>query len=99
MQIYQEIIENEARASDLIVTDKDLRVMTKGNGVGPFYETFKAGFKSYLKGDWSSAKRKFEECFTLQPDDGPTHNLYEFLKENDFIAPEEWQGFRTLTEK
>jgi len=97
--VYQEYIENEGRTADLIDTDKDLRVMCRSNGVGPFYEIFQVAFKAYLKGDWSTTKRKLEECLTLRPEDGPTNTLYEYLKENDFIAPEEWEGYRNLTEK
>ena len=98
-EIYRKIIEEEGKASALFETDKDLKAMTSGNGKGPFYELFKAGFQAYLSGDWSAAKRKLEECLNLRPDDGPTHTIYEVLKENDFITPEEWKGYRELTEK
>lgn len=99
LAIQQEYIDNEGRTADLLDTDKDLRVMVKDNGVGPFYETFQIAFKAYLKGDWSTTKRKLEECLTMRPGDGPSTNLYEFLRDNDFIAPEEWAGYRILTEK
>ena len=98
-EIICEFLENEGRTTNLLETDKDLKVMLKGNGVGPFYEIFQVAFKAYLRGDWATSKRKFEECLTFRPDDGPTTTIYEFLRDNDFIAPEEWNGYRNLTEK
>jgi len=91
-------IDGKERASELFESDKDLLQMIPPT-TGPFYDTFRAGFNSYIGGDWSTAKRKFEECLNINPEDGPTKTLYSVLKENDFIAPEEWKGFRELTEK
>lgn len=96
--IKARIINGGSRAYTLFETDKDLYAMTKEDNE-TFNDLFKAGFKGYLDGDWSLSKRKFEECLNLKPDDGPTNTLYEVLKENDFIAPEEWKGYRVLTEK
>jgi len=48
-------------------------------------------------GPWQ--KKKFEECLALKNDDGPTRNLMAFLAESDFISPEDWKGFRILTDK
>ena len=60
---------------------------------------FQEGFECYVKGDWLTAKKRFEECLEIKENDGPTRNLYNFLQGYDFIAPEDWNGYRTLTEK
>ena len=31
--------------------------------------------------------------------DGPSCTLLDFMKEHDFKAPEDWQGYRQLSEK
>ena len=41
----------------------------------------------------------FEEALNMKKDDGPTMSLLEVLKESNYIAPEEWDGYRALTEK
>ena len=35
----------------------------------------------------------------MKTDDGPSMTLLEFMKESSFKSPEDWNGYRSLTEK
>jgi len=96
-EFYQNLIKSES-VSDLIQEDYELAHMFRNQNI-EFDARFKAGFNSYIGGDWSDAKRKFEACLAINDLDGPTNTLYNFLRDQDFICPEEWQGYHVLTEK
>jgi len=89
---------SEGSAALLLESDKDLTYMLQ-NRNPEFYENFNSGFESYINGEWPTAKKKLIRCLEIIPHDGPTQNLISYLEEHDFIAPEEWQGYRVLTEK
>jgi len=94
---YQNLAKSEG-VSDLLQEDYELSHMFRNHSI-EFEARFKAGFNSYIGGDWSDAKRKFESCLQINSEDGPTNTLYNFLRDQDFICPEEWQGYHVLTEK
>ena len=60
---------------------------------------FNFGLDCYLNGKWKRAKKFFDKAFLLVEDDGPCEVLYNFIKENNFQAPDDWKGFRCLNEK
>lgn len=35
----------------------------------------------------------------MKKDDGPSMTLLEVMKEYNYTAPDDWKGFRSLTEK
>jgi hypothetical protein len=53
--------------------------------------------QAYIVGAWSAARHYLHQVLTLQPDDGPTHVLLDYMKEYD--APVDWAGYRVLSEK
>lgn len=64
-----------------------------------FNKVFKFGVDTYIQGDWKTARRVFERCFSLRSDDGPTKTLYNFMKSFGFEKPSNWNRCRELTEK
>jgi class 3 adenylate cyclase len=63
-----------------------------------FRKTFHEGIDFYIKGEWESAKAKFERCVNLSknngPPDGPSSFLLKFMEETNFVAPGDWEGYR-----
>jgi class 3 adenylate cyclase len=64
-----------------------------------FYEKFREGFNNYISGNWEKAYKLFKDAIFLDPNDGPTKTLMNFIKKNNKKAPENWKGFRELTSK
>jgi len=75
------------------------RQMLRNTRPSIFNLFFKHGFNAYLNGNWQLAAKKFEECLSFYDSDGPTKTLLNFIKENNFKAPQNWKGFRALTSK
>lgn len=55
--------------------------------------------EAYERGEWKMAKNYFEKILAVNPTDGPTNNIYSFMKGYSFIPPRTWNGVRYLTEK
>jgi class 3 adenylate cyclase len=61
-----------------------------------FYDKFSEGFKHYIEGNWNSANKYFKDAYYLDPSDGPTKTLLNFIKSHNKVAPEDWKGHRAL---
>ena len=63
-----------------------------------FYKEFFLGFKAYEEGDWEKAKQLLNQTSITIPNvlDGPSQVLLEFMEEYDWVAPNNWQGFREV---
>jgi len=64
-----------------------------------FAETFNSGLDDYFVGKWKDAKEKILLGLEMKPNDGPSLTLLNFMEGLAFEAPENWKGFRELTEK
>jgi hypothetical protein len=65
-----------------------------------FFNIFNKGFKYYIKGKWVRAKAEFCVLEKIKgTPDYPTRTLMNFMEKRGFQAPEDWKGFRVLTEK
>jgi len=53
----------------------------------------------YLDGRWKEAGQILDECLREYPDDGPGLCLMNVLRKRNYQAPEDWKGYRELTEK
>lgn len=90
--------KDEYDISDLFVDDEDLFAM-RSSASPDFYKNFEEGLQLYTDGDWRRAAVVFAEGLNIKNDDGPTLTLLGFMEEHNFEAPENWRGFRELTEK
>lgn len=71
-----------------------------------FLSRFRDGFRAYQSGDWPAAKGILLECNAARRSlvgeplgDGPSTTLLEFMAKHAFTAPENWRGYRELTDK
>lgn len=60
---------------------------------------FAAAFNDYSLGRWNSAKIIFEDCIAMKHNDGPSLTLLNFMKNTNYKCPQNWAGYRELTEK
>ena len=61
-------------------------------------KTYEDAFHAYVKGDWVSAKTGFEKVLDIKSDDKPTQNLYDFMGQTNYVAPEGWKGYKFFNE-
>lgn len=59
-----------------------------------FLRLQKNGIDLYLNGSWQAAARVFDIIFQDFGDDVPTRAIYNFMKDSDFLAPENWKNYR-----
>lgn len=103
-QLIKENTISNATNSELIKsngffdTDKDLLLLCQ-NASNPFRNTFSEAFEYYIKGDWVLAKERLEEGLKEREEDGPTQTLLSVMREFGGRPPEDWKGFRVLTDK
>ena len=61
---------------------------------------FEDAFDEYIEGDWVKARDKLLQVEAVKGSiDYPTRNLIAFMGENNYRAPDDWEGCRALTEK
>ena len=53
--------------------------------------------QAYIVGAWSPARYYFRKVLAIQPDDGPTLALLQYMQE--FDAPLDWKGYRGIALK
>mmetsp|Transcript_3356 Transcript_3356/g.3959 ORF Transcript_3356/g.3959 Transcript_3356/m.3959 type:complete len:579 (+) Transcript_3356:944-2680(+) len=62
-----------------------------------FYEQYNSGFKDYIDGRWEDAREKLELMESIRGSpDGPSLSLLRVMKEHNFKAPADWDGWRDL---
>ena len=64
-----------------------------------FYSNFEEGLNHYIYGDWEEASNFLYRALYLDNSDGPTKTILEYIKKNEYKAPENWDGYRVLTSK
>lgn len=64
-----------------------------------FNRKFNEAYKKYISGDWATAEDLFSQCLKMNPNDGPTITLKNYIEELNGTPPQKWAGFRELTEK
>ena len=104
-RVHERIIRNQFRedafggkitVSELFKTDKELQMMRAGIPAG-WLEVYKAGFDSYLEGNWDKAKESLEQAHQLKPDK-TTKLLLAYMSSEDLKPPSDWQGHKFLHE-
>ncbi|KAH7650097.1 membrane associated adenylyl cyclase with 6 transmembrane regions and an adenylyl cyclase domain [Cryptosporidium bovis] len=93
----------DERSFSKLFTDNNIKNMRRHIFDG-FNRRFNKGLKHYLAGNWHASKFILEK---LQEDcekkwkrkDGPTETILDFMKKNNFIKPDYWEGYRIWDEK
>lgn len=77
---------------------EDIEKLQKGLPDG-FFAEFKKGCDAYFAGKWDEARTQLQHVLTVKPEDGPSVTLLEVIENGGGTAPEDWSGYRALTEK
>lgn len=96
---YNDVIYNKYNIwDDFLSSEEHFKIIMKKYSEAFFAET-KCGFDDYINGDWESAKFHFEkakESLNSESKNEPSfENLLKFMGQNNFKAPETWEGYRT----
>jgi class 3 adenylate cyclase len=93
------LLEEIGNITNIILAKKSFQELLNTRIPKKFYRVFKKGMKYYIGGKWDKATDYFNECLSIYPNDEPTKVLLKYLKEHDYEAPSNWQGYRSLTSK
>ena len=89
----------EIHVEDVLDHDKAMKMLLKNFNIS-FHEMFKEAMECYLSGDWIKSIDKFEKAIAIKgDDDGPSKAILNFVMKTGGVKPEDWKGFRELTEK
>ncbi|EGR34031.1 hypothetical protein IMG5_026670 [Ichthyophthirius multifiliis] len=105
----KKIIKNQIQVHNLFLKDNDFLIMRQ-TYTQEFFNYFHQGINNYLDGYWKDAKIKFEEAQLIlnkeyeyiQKDkliDGPINTLDKYMKNFNYQSPDNWKGYRELSEK
>ena len=83
---------------DLYSRDKDFKELRRHYD-RVFTKKFNEAYKKYILGDWATAEDLFAQCLKMNPNDGPTITLKNYIEELNGTPPTTWKGFRELTDK
>jgi len=81
--------------------DKDIGAMRKGFKP-QFSCIFNKGVLNYEAGEWAVARQALERAsevlrVSVGHADGPSRALLQFMRENNYVAPADWKGYRQLS--
>lgn len=95
----QKLWSSRTSISAMFETDPDI-VSMREHLSKEFLGTFRLGFHHYEAGEWHTAREIFARTqYMLGVEDGPSTVLLHFMSTKNYIAPEDWGGFRELVEK
>lgn len=97
-EIRNKVDSGEFTISEQFSENKDLKLLLV-NYKQEFHDLWKGAFNCYINGNWQESKSRIEECLKERPNDGPSKTIMEVIHDSHYEAPQEWQGFRELTEK
>ena len=78
--------------NSLFLEDPDLEGLLSRNF--EFRKNFRNSIDFYILGAWDSAKPFLEKALALEPEDGPSKFLWQFMATHNFEKPTSWRGFR-----
>eukprot|EP01022_Parablepharisma_sp_SALTPOND_P000907 TRINITY_DN105229_c0_g1_i1.p1 TRINITY_DN105229_c0_g1~~TRINITY_DN105229_c0_g1_i1.p1 ORF type:complete len:900 (-),score=85.31 TRINITY_DN105229_c0_g1_i1:1091-3790(-) len=97
-KIFQCIVKNDTNATYALYTDdKDLKSMREDLNQA-FIENFKEGYNNYIEGKWDIALQYINAALKENPNDGPSMVLKNYMERRG-KAPEDWKGYRELSQK
>jgi hypothetical protein len=64
-----------------------------------YCKLFEDGEQAYEKGDWPRATKRLFECQKILHGDYPARSLITVMSRFNYVAPPDWKGSRTLTDK
>ena len=67
--------------------------------VAKYRAMFADGVTNYIQGDWAAAANSFGKCCAQLKEDEPPKFLLGYMWRFNCECPEDWPGYRALTEK
>ena len=65
-----------------------------------FIETYNNGMQKYVEGKWDVAKTLLMKAESILGDkDVPSDNILEYMKQFNYIAPSDWEGYKDESKK
>ena len=65
-----------------------------------FIETYNNGMQKYVEGKWDVAKSLLMKAESILGDkDVPSDNILEYMKQFNYIAPSDWEGYKDESKK
>ena len=97
--LRQQALNGTQQISTMFQSNPEIKAMISPY-TDEFRRTYKEGYELSIKGEWGKAKSKFEESILLvtEADDPLSKNHLNFMKQNDFIPPSGWQGWKEFDE-
>mmetsp|Transcript_26430 Transcript_26430/g.47679 ORF Transcript_26430/g.47679 Transcript_26430/m.47679 type:complete len:1059 (+) Transcript_26430:87-3263(+) len=98
---------------DVMRTNRDVNLMRMSFS-DEFFQRFAMAYRNYEAGEWMAARDMLYTCFyqpkadvgrrlvTTEadwPEDGPTVALLKYMQKFDYVAPNDWAGYRELAHK
>lgn len=96
------LAKNKGGIVEYTLNSKGFKSLLKIKRHSDFLLHFNKGILSYLEGDWIKAEEELSICKDMDPNDGPTKNIYTYIKNYNFnssTCETKWNGYRSLTSK
>lgn len=71
---------------DIFLKDKDF-IELRRHFNKTFTKRFKQAYQKYISGDWATAEDLFSQCLKMNPHDGPTITLKNYIEELNGTPP------------
>jgi hypothetical protein len=101
--LFSKILNEEITTAILLDKDKEVRRLLHFHRMSsrePFIKNYRKAFKHYVKGEWQKSHEYFSKCLLINPFDGPSKVIDDFIMSNSLNSESlNWQGYRVLTEK
>jgi len=98
-KILEHMIETDPTVTHVLYAkDIDLKEMRKDISLD-FLAKFKEGCKKYIKGEWKDAALLLNEAQRLNSNDETCKVLLKYMSGFNFVKPDNWAGFRALSQK
>jgi len=98
--LFTKILNEEITTTELLNRDKEVRRLLhfhKMSSREPFIKNYNRAFNSYLKGNWEKAHENFSKWLLINPLDGPSKCLEEYIKDHNYDSKDiHWKGYRQL---
>ena len=97
-QIQERLFVHGRSTNEIWSKDNDFKELRR-NYDPMFAKKFNEAYTKYIDGDWATAEDIFTQCLKINPNDGPTRTIKRYIENQNGRAPENWKGFRELTDK
>jgi hypothetical protein len=60
---------------------------------------YRQAYQAYFNANWQEAQNYLTQCLEINPDDGPSLALSEYMEKHKNAPPDGWLGYRNIDEK